>query len=267
MGTSLLTFSTGTKNTTSTICNVPVRNAQFTFTTTSTTLAAVSGLFIVLRFSFKLFIAKTALKADDWLILITMLVGVPDSVINVHGTTANGLGRDVWTLSPDNITAFGRFFFASEILYFTEVSLLKLSLLLFYLRVFPGPSVRRLLWATVAVDVAIGVVFVLLAVFQCWPIDFFWTRWDGQHRGKCLDNNAVAWANAGISIALDIWMLAVPMHQLRGLKLHWKKKVGVGMMFSVGAWYVPLSSLRCHPPPLLPASPPSSTSDANAKLF
>ena len=162
-------------------------------------------------------------------------MGVPNSVINVHGTTANGLGRDIWTLTPDQITAFGRFFFISEIDYFTEVSLLKLSLLFFYLRIFPGRAVRRLLWGTIVFDILFGVLFVLVSVFQCHPVDFFWTKWDGQHKGSCLDINKVAWVNAGVSITLDLWMLAIPLYQLRNLKLHWKKKVGVGLMFGVGA--------------------------------
>jgi hypothetical protein len=59
--------------------------------------------------------------------------------------------------------------------------------------------------------------------------------WDGEHQGTCLiNNNALGFANAGISILLDIWMLCLPLTQLLKLSLHWKKKVGVAMMFSVG---------------------------------
>lgn len=50
-----------------------------------------------------------------------------------------------------------------------------------------------------------------------------------------MDINALGWANAGISIALDIWMLALPMTQLVNLNLHWKKKLSVAAMFGVGA--------------------------------
>jgi hypothetical protein len=56
-----------------------------------------------------------------------------------------------------------------------------------------------------------------------------------RHEGSCLNINAIAWANAIISILLDVWMLAIPLWQLKGLQLDWKKKLGVGMMFSVAA--------------------------------
>lgn len=49
-----------------------------------------------------------------------------------------------------------------------------------------------------------------------------------------LNINAIGWANASISIALDVWMLGIPLLQIRRLKLHWKKKISVAMMFFVG---------------------------------
>lgn len=122
-----------------------------------------------------------------------------------------------------------------EILYFVQVPMLKLTLLAFYLRIFPARGLRRLLWATVAVDLAFMVAFVTAAIFQCTPIDFYWNQWWGDGmEGRCVDINALGWANAAVSIALDGWMLALPLSQLRGLNLHWKKKVGVAMMFCVG---------------------------------
>jgi hypothetical protein len=77
-------------------------------------------------------------------------------------------------------------------------------------------------------------LFVLLAIFQCRPISYYWSGWDGEHQGTCLNVNGLAWSNAAISIVLDGWMLALPISQLFGLQLHWKKKIGVAMMFVVG---------------------------------
>jgi hypothetical protein len=75
---------------------------------------------------------------------------------------------------------------------------------------------------------------VLVAIFQCNPINYFWLKWDGEHKGQCLNINPITWANAIISISLDIWMHAIPLWQLKRLKLGWKKKTGVAAMFFVG---------------------------------
>lgn len=118
--------------------------------------------------------------------------------------------------------------------YFTNIAAVKLSLLLFYLRIFPSHTMRVLLWGTIAFDVLFGAGFVVASVVQCFPVDHFWHKWDGEHRGHCINTNAVGWANALISIALDFWMLALPLSQLRSLRLHWKKKLAVAVMFVVG---------------------------------
>lgn len=228
-----------TKNITNTACGVPVRDRGVTYDTTSIILAVVSCSIVLLRIGFKL-IATRSMSSDDYVVLVLVIVAVPSVIITHYGTTPNGIGRDIWTLTPEKITDFLFYFYLMAIFYFTQVMLVKLCLLLFYLRIFPSQGVRRLLWGTVVFCVLFGVVFFFLAIFQCNPVSFFWTHWDGEHEGKCLGINAIAWANAAISIALDVWMLAIPLAQLKSLKLHWKKKIGVAFMFCVGTLYVPL---------------------------
>lgn len=187
-----------------------------------------------MRIGYKLFITSMELGLDDLFVVITLLAGTPSSVINVLGLAANGIGKDVWKLRFDQITNFSKYFYIMEVLYFAQITLLKLSLLFFYLRVFPGKPVRRAIWATVIFNSIFGAVFVTVAIFQCRHVDHYWNEWDGETPGKCININALGWSNAAISIALDIWMLAISVSQLVGLQLAWRKKVGVAMMFCVG---------------------------------
>jgi hypothetical protein len=175
---------------------------------------------------------------DDWFALLTAIITIPGAVINAQGMPDNGLGRDMWTLTPEQITSFLRYFYITSIIYIVEISVVKLSFLFFYKRIFPGTTVRWLLWGTIACNISIGAAFTLVTIFQCTPIEHAWEQWHGEHRGTCLDINAIAWSSASISIALDIWMLALPLSQIRSLKLDWKKKIGVGLMFAFGTLYV-----------------------------
>ncbi|KAK4085145.1 uncharacterized protein Triagg1_135 [Trichoderma aggressivum f. europaeum] len=231
-----------TKNATDTLCGVPVRNRTPDFANVTIVLGVVSGVVVLLRIGSKLFM-RMGFALDDYAIIVTLFCGIPSSVMNVRGTGGNGEGKDIWTLPFDMITRFGVYFYVLEILYFAQVMLLKMTLLFFYLNIFPGKA-RTLLWGTVLVNGVFGVTFMLLAVFQCHPISFFWTGWDGQHSGKCLNSNAIGWANAAISIALDLWMIAIPMWQIRNLNLHWKKKVGVAVMLLVGTFVTVVSIVR-----------------------
>lgn len=232
-----------TKNLTSTSCDAPVRGKGYVYSTLSTVMGSVTGAVVVLRFASK-YATGSTFWFDDYFIATALLSGIPSSVLSVHGLASNGLGRDIWTLTFEQITSFFHVFYVMEILYFSHVALLKLSLLFFYLRVFPGTILRRLIWGTVAFDAVYYAVFVFIGIFQCQPIRYYWKQWDGEHQGKCINLNALGWANAAISIAIDIWMIGLPMSQVIKLNLHWKKKVGVGLMFGVGTFVTVVSILR-----------------------
>lgn len=121
---------------------------------------------------------------------------------------------------------------------------IKLCVLFFYLRIFPGTIILRLIWATIGATMLSLVLFGVLALTQCQPISHYWQGWDGLHEGHCLGINALAWAVAGVSIILDCWMLALPLSQLIYLQLHWLKKLGVVLMFGVGTLLVfPVTSI------------------------
>lgn len=222
-----------TKNVTNTACEVPIRDPGTKYTTTSDALGIVSGLFVIQRVAYKRW-AGLDFGWDDFFCLLTIISGVPATVINAYGLPQNGLGHDIWTLTPEQITGFLIYFYAIEILYFLEVGMLKLSLLLFYIRIFPNRRVHQLLWGTVAFVSVTSLLYTFLSIFQCTPISYFWTKWDGTSHGYCVDMAKVAWSNAGISIVVDVWMLATPLWQLRSLQLDWRKKLGVGLMFGVG---------------------------------
>ncbi|KAL5596714.1 hypothetical protein BROUX41_006594 [Berkeleyomyces rouxiae] len=235
-----------TKNITATDCGIAPRDERHTYDAVSITLGVITGIVVTLRIAFKLFIIQDQLNLSDIFILATMCSGIPSTVMNTTGLTKHGLARDIWTVPFDDITLFGRYYYVMEVLYFTHVTLLKLSILFFYLRIFPGPAVRRLLWATVAVVSSFGLAFVIAAIFQCNPISYFWTRWSGETSGSCVSINHLAWANAAGSIFLDLCMLAIPLSQLRHLNLHWKKKLGVGLMFCTGTFVTVMSIVRLH---------------------
>jgi hypothetical protein len=203
-------------------------------------MAILSALFVIQRFAFKIY-ADLNLTVDDWMTLIAELACVPATVINIYGAAPSGIGRDFWTLTSDQRTNFFRNLYSLQLLYLAHVSLLKLALLAFFVRMFIGKNIRLVLVATITFVTLYGIGFVTIAAVQCTPVSFFWNMWDLEHEGHCIDSNVIAWTHAAINIALDIWMLAIPLYEIQRLNLDWKKKAGVALMFIVGALYVPIS--------------------------
>lgn len=196
-------------------------------------MGIISGIIVILRLLSKL-VTTSTFGLDDLFVVTTLVVGIPSTVIVIRGLIPNGIGTDVWTIPFDKIYSFAFYFYLIEVIYFALIALLKLSFLFFYLRIFPGTRIRQLIWGTIILNTIYGIVFIFIGIFQCVPISYYWTNWDKEHQGKCVSINALAWSNAAISIALDIWMIALPISQVVTLNLHWKRKVGVALMFGVG---------------------------------
>lgn len=225
------------KNITELVCGRPARDVSARYDILNITLGTFTSLLVAARLVFKRFFGhRHRLSADDWVVFASFLVGIACMVLNSRGLAANGLGRDVWALNTAQLTRFVLFFYVLEVLYIALMSSSKVAMSLFLLAIFPNPEIRRLLNGTSVFVVLFGFSFVLTAVFQCTPVPYFWNQYvDPTSEGRCISTNMLGWVHGGVNIALDVWLLGIPLSQIRRLELHWKKKVGVAIMFLTGA--------------------------------
>jgi hypothetical protein len=137
-----------------------------------------------------------------------------------------------------------QWFYFSEIAYFIDIGVIKLAFLFFFLQIFPNKRFRMAVWVFVTLNIASIISFAFAAIFVCSPVSYAWTAWDGLHKGKCVNNNSLAFVHAGFGIISDFITLSLPISQIMGLQLGTKKKIGVLLMFSVGALYVTFTQAR-----------------------
>lgn len=194
----------------------------------------------VIRFASKfLFSARQGFGPDDWALFAAAFIGIPCIAFNMWGLVDNGLGRDIWTLAPATISRLAQWFVAMEIFYVVIMAIIKTSLTLFYLDLFTGTQFRKLIWGTNVLLAASCISFVIGTLVQCIPLNFTWEQFDGSDssHGQCININAFGWANAGINIAIDVWLLGIPLIQLYKLDTHWKRKLSAASMFLTGIMY------------------------------
>ncbi|KAM0258696.1 hypothetical protein ACHAQJ_003704 [Trichoderma viride] len=235
-----------TKNLTETACSRPVRDISGQYSAMSIVSGVFTVIIVAIRLLFRRLLSSNGkIGADDWIIFVAGIVCIGGIVVNQIGLVGHGIGKDIWTLPAIELPAFARYFFIMEIIYLIQMPLIKLSLSLFYLYVFPGTGIRRLLMGTAIFNVVCGIAFVVTAMVQCIPLDYYWTQYyDFPPEGTCIDLSKFAWANAGMSLAVDLWMIILPLWQVRKLNLHWKKKIGVIVMFIMGTFVSVISLLR-----------------------
>ncbi|EKG09298.1 integral membrane protein, putative, partial [Macrophomina phaseolina MS6] len=135
-------------------------------------------------------------------------------------------------------------YYIDEPLYLASTALTKISILYFYLRIFPNESFRRATATLIACCIAYFIVFATVSVFQCRPISAAWKHWDGEHSGECNNVNAQGWACAVANIILDISIIMLPLPQLAKLKMSVGKKARLFAIFSVGLLYESLPTFE-----------------------
>lgn len=231
-----LTSLLATKNLSLATCQVLPRAAT---TNSYLTLSNVfSGIIIALvaqRFAVRLFL-RTGLGPDDVFMLLAACSWIPVMVMDNTRASANGLGRDVWTLTGEQIYRTLRDFFFSSVCYLVAAPLLKASLLFFYLRVFPTRGMRRVVLGTMVFVALVGTSFIFAVIFQCYPTSYFWTEWDEEHKGACSNTEAIGVANSVVNLVIDCWLLMMPVLKLGVLNTSWRRRLEVATMALVGIW-------------------------------
>ncbi|PVH72157.1 hypothetical protein DL98DRAFT_611756, partial [Cadophora sp. DSE1049] len=231
-----------TMNLTSIACSAPVRNKTKLYINVRIVFYTISTISIALRFMAR-FIRATPIWYDDWtMVLVFVCIFLPSELYITN--SKHGIGQDIWKVPFDSITKILFIFWILESIYFVEVALVKIAFLLFYLRIFPDKKFRRGLWVLIVINAVTGVVFAIAICLVCKPISHAWNLWDMEHVGHCGNINALAFANAGVSIVLDVFTLILPLTQIWSLNLGLKKRIGIMLMFSVGAFVTVVSILR-----------------------
>lgn len=115
--------------------------------------------------------------------------------------------------------------------------MIKVAFLVFYLRLFqPFTHVRIMVWAGLGVVITFCVAFIITDLVACSP-------WPSEHGGwidpsmisRC-DSIAPDLVTAGayFSVITDFYLLFIPLHMVPKLKLSFRRKLGLSLIFLTG---------------------------------
>ena len=123
-----------------------------------------------------------------------------------------------------------------NLVYNTGLSLVKLSVILFYLRVFNNTRTYKiLLWATAGLIIAWCIGNNLLAIFECVPVQSYWNL----HPGHCITSSGFLGTTI-TNVAVDVIILILPLPKLWNLQLQRSRKLALIGVFVCGYWYFTL---------------------------
>ncbi|KAL1856703.1 hypothetical protein Plec18170_003674 [Paecilomyces lecythidis] len=194
----------------------------------------LSTLLIANRFICKFMGLGGTWGADDLTIGIAYILAV-----SIFGTNISmiryGFGQNMWDISPlDHITIMLKFFYAFTLQYKTQISLAKISVCLFLLRIFQSNVFRYTTYTVIALNAAIAVTWVITDSLHCIPVHLAWDQWETLEAGQCVNFIDVTFANAFVNIGVDTVMVLMPVYEVMHLNLSSRKKLSVSVMFAMG---------------------------------
>ncbi|KAF2187590.1 hypothetical protein K469DRAFT_725112 [Zopfia rhizophila CBS 207.26] len=183
--------------------------------------------------------AKNGWRADDWWVVATWIISL-------------GMSIAIWATVPDagidylkaparqNNISVTRAIWALTLIMMVALTTVKISILLFYKRVFPTPRFVVATWVGIGVVGAWGVAVIFLHTFQGDPVSFSWT---GVGR-KRMDPIKLSLARAGSSFALDVAVLLYPVPKIMKLHMMPERKLAVGLIFGLGGFCCIAAAVR-----------------------
>ncbi|KAM3418279.1 hypothetical protein BST61_g4280 [Cercospora zeina] len=203
-------------------------------------ITVLACIFVGMRLYVRLCLARSA-GLDDLCIVLSMVFSI-FTMVTMIIQVETGTGRHSKDIEPHELVKNLKAFWGSIWVYSISLTLSKVSILIQYLRIFPQRWYRVSTWLLMAFIISYGVYTVLTAIFLCHPVAYFWDR--TIEGGKCLDQFAIWFTNAGLNIATDVAITSLPLPVLNGLELPKRQRRALMLVFGLGGFTCIFSILR-----------------------
>ncbi|KAI7483370.1 hypothetical protein KC351_g5209 [Hortaea werneckii] len=175
--------------------------------------------------------------ADDWLI-VAALIFTWGTAIATFVAIPDGMGKHMFVLTKPQFNRLWQNLFAYVNIYVIAVSFTKLSIVMFYKRVFQIPKIA---WCLVAIVLMYPITVIITICNSCKPLEFFWTQYtDPQATGSCIDISTFFFANGIWAACIDV----VPIPLVWKLQMHLRKRLAVVGVFLLAGFVAVASIVR-----------------------
>ncbi|KAL8724487.1 MAG: hypothetical protein Q9166_007921 [cf. Caloplaca sp. 2 TL-2023] len=168
---------------------------------------------------------------------------VPTSLIMVHGG-----GVHQWNVRLKDLIAILYYSYVSAIMYGITVFIIKLSILLQYMKIFASAQIRNsLYWGILAIiwiNFAFYFAITFAEIFLCSPREKYWDVFNTT--GHCHDRNAANIAAGCVNSFSDFVIILLPQRVIWKLQMPLKRKLGVSAIFLTGLFVCMTSIIRLY---------------------
>ncbi|TLS30475.1 hypothetical protein PpBr36_02694 [Pyricularia pennisetigena] len=180
--------------------------------------------------------------------IIGFVVTVPVVVIRILSRLYSsgsrlGFGIHIWVIEEAPGLSLLKYFWVGQMMYIVVQVFAKISILILYIRLFTTPWFQMFCKCSMVFMGLHGVGYLVLVIFQCTPVAAVYNR---QIQGMCIDFNPIVYSGAALSVFEDVVLVVIPIPELWSLRLNFKKKMGLMLMFAIGLVATVTSIIRIN---------------------
>ncbi|PHH50510.1 hypothetical protein CFIMG_005955RAa [Ceratocystis fimbriata CBS 114723] len=210
-------------------------------------IVAVFGFLSTLFCGQRLYVNAVVRKRLWWDDLLVILGFVSSWIIQIfilEGFIHKYIGTHLWEISTDKFYTFSKWAtYVNPILYVFPTVFCKVALQMFYLQL-GNMSLRykAAIFMLIFATVGSGIGILFSSIFICSPVR---KGWDFRiTSGSCIDRPAMYQATAGIGMATDVLIFAIPIPMVMRLQMSRRHRIGLVFLFFVGSITVITSIVR-----------------------
>ncbi|KAJ5355885.1 hypothetical protein N7517_010494 [Penicillium concentricum] len=216
------------------------------------TVTGFAAIIVVLRTISRIFIVKIV-GPDDWIMMAATIFAALNVVVDGFGTSfapfmmipslmsQAWIRKHKWDLTEADLFPAAKVRYVTHIIDTLVSGLIKVSICLLYLRVFP--NIRVISLGTIAFVTAMSVAIMLAIIFQCSPIDAVFDEQKYEHY-TCFESVPFWYLSPALSLVMDVWILLLPLKTVLGLQLETRKRFVVAGLLSLGSFACIASIIR-----------------------
>jgi len=150
---------------------------------------------------------------DDYWILAAVCCSAVEFSLKI-AWLQYGFGRHSWNLDIYELETSVKLIYALQGLYPVTLDLAKISILTFYLRLFPYETFRKICHVGRFFVGAFTISISLAMLLACTPISFGWSLHPQRH---CVSKARIQYAASSLNLFTDVCTLLLPIKYLWGL--------------------------------------------------
>ncbi|RDW93496.1 uncharacterized protein DSM5745_00818 [Aspergillus mulundensis] len=210
------------------------------------TITLLASLSVILRLASRI-LNRLGVRWDDWACVgaLVFAYGYLATTIVAAVLAADRLLYQPWEHGFSHIAFYlQQLILPNSILYNTSVSLCKISILLFYTRIFSTSRPLQMTVYIVAAFIAAYWISVICgSIFMTDPIEAQWKMWISHRR----INTFRFYLTMGVAnTVLDLVVLVIPQPLVCGLQMGRRQRVSVSFVFALGGFVCIASIVRIY---------------------